>query len=30
MIYLIKNDSGEVVNRITATEEFMEANYKGK
>ena len=26
MIYLIKNDSGEVVNRITATEEFMEAN----
>lgn len=30
MIYLIKNDSGEVVNRIAATEEFMEANYKGK
>ena len=30
MIYLIKNDAGEVINRITASEDFMEANYKGK
>ena len=30
MIYIIKNDAGEEVNRISADEDFMEANYKGK
>ena len=30
MIYIIKNDAGEEINRISADEDFMEANYKGK
>ena len=29
-IYIVKNESNEEVNRIVATQEFVEANYAGR